>query len=70
VWPYAQGEHRGLTLAPLHGSVIEASRNDPDLGERLALVDALRIGGQRVKGVAAELLSPRLVPSQRERRAA
>jgi hypothetical protein len=70
VWPYALGEHRGLALAPLHGSAIEASRNDPELGERLALVDALRIGGQRVKGVAAELLSPRLAPAQREHRAA
>jgi hypothetical protein len=70
VWPYALGEHRGLALAPLHGSAIEASRNDPELGERLTLVDALRIGGQRVRGVAADLLRPRLVPSQREHRAA
>jgi hypothetical protein len=70
VWPYALGEQRGLALAPLHGSAIEASRIDPELRERLALVDALRIGGPRVKGVAAELLSPRLAPSQREHRAA
>jgi hypothetical protein len=56
-------------LAPLHGSAIEASRNDPALGERLTLVDALRIGGQRLRGVAAELLRPRLDPSQREHRA-
>ncbi len=70
VWPDSLGERRGLTLEPLHGSVVEASRRDPELGERLALVDALRIGGQRVKGVAAELLIPRLAPSQREHRAA
>jgi hypothetical protein len=70
VWPYVLGEHRGLALAPLHGSAIEASRNDPALGERLALVDALRIGGPRVRGVAAELLSARLAPLQREHRAA
>lgn len=70
VWPHALGEHRGLALAPLHGSAVEASRRDPQLGERLALVDALRIGGQRVRGVAAELLIPRLTPSQREHRAA
>lgn len=70
VWPYSLGERRGLALAPLHASAVEASRNDPDLGGRLALVDALRIGGQRVKGVAAELLIPRLMPSQREHRAA
>jgi hypothetical protein len=70
VWPDAMSAQRGLALPPLHGSVVEAARRDPALGERLALVDAIRIGGQRVKGVAAELLIPRLVPSQREHRAA
>jgi hypothetical protein len=70
VWPDAPSERRGLALAPLHGSVVEASRRDPALGERLALVDAIRVGGQRVKGVAAELLIPRLTPSQHEHRAA
>jgi hypothetical protein len=70
VWPDALSERRGLALSPLHGSVVEASRRDPVLGERLALVDALRVGGQRVKGVAAELLIPRLAPEQREHRAA
>jgi hypothetical protein len=70
VWPYALSERRGLALAPLHGSVVEASRRDPALGERLALVDAIRVGGPRVKGVAAELLIPLLTPSHREHRAA
>jgi hypothetical protein len=70
VWPDALSERRGLALPPLHGSVVDASRRDPALGERLALVDALRIGGQRVKGVAAELLIPRLTPSHHEHRAA
>lgn len=70
VWPDAMGELRGLALTPLHGSAVGASRRDPQLRARLALVDALRTGGQRVKAVAAELLVPRLTPSQRERRAA
>ena len=70
VWPDALSERRGLALPPLHGSVVEAARRDPALGERLALVDALRVGGQRVKGVAAELLIPRLAAPQREHRAA
>ena len=70
IWPDALGEFRGLALAPLHGSAVEASRRDRQLGERLALVDALRIGGPRVKTTAAELLIPRLAPSQREHRAA
>ncbi|MHB8690901.1 MAG: hypothetical protein ACYDHH_06610 [Solirubrobacteraceae bacterium] len=70
VWPDAHGEHRGLALRPLHPAVVEAARRDPKLGERLALVDAIRIGGPRVKGVAAELLIESLEPAQHEHRAA
>jgi len=44
----------------LHEAVPEAARRDPQLGERLALVDALRLGDARTRGVAAELLSKRL----------
>lgn len=33
---------------------------DPDLGERLALIDALRMGDARIRTLAAELLSQRL----------
>lgn len=70
VWPAAKGTHRGLELAPVHPAALEASARDPALGERLALVDALRAGGPRVKGLAADLLIPRLTPMQREHRAA
>ena len=70
VWPAVKGSHRGLEFAPLHPAALEASARDPALGERLALVDALRAGGPRIKALAAELLTPRLIPSQREHRAA
>jgi hypothetical protein len=70
VWPAAKGTHRGLEFAPVHPAALEASARDPALGERLALVDALRAGGPRIKGLAAELLIPRLAPPQREHRAA
>jgi DNA-binding transcriptional MocR family regulator len=60
VWPDAKGHRRGLAVHPLHGSVPEAARRDPKLGERLALVDALRLGDARIRGVAAELLTNRL----------
>ena len=60
VWPDAQAEGRGLALRPLHPAVPEAARRDPQLGESLALVDALRLGDARTRGVAAELLSKRL----------
>jgi hypothetical protein len=58
VWPDAFGECRGLAVPLLHGSVVEASSRDRALGERLALVDALRIAGAgaRIRGVAARLL--------------
>ena len=60
VWPDAQAEGRGLALRPLHPAVPEAARRDPQLGESLALVDALRLGDARTRGVAAELLSKRV----------
>ncbi len=60
VWPSAHGDKRGLALKPLHPSVIEATRTDPLLREQLTLVDGLRIGDARVRGVAAELLTERL----------
>jgi hypothetical protein len=65
VWPSADGDTRGMAVEPLHGSVIEASRLDPALGDRLALVDAIRIGDARVRALAAELLIDRLAPAQR-----
>ena len=62
VWPDARAQGRGLALRPLHEAVPEAARRDPRLGEGLALVDALRLGDARTRGVAAELLSKRLGP--------
>jgi DNA-binding transcriptional MocR family regulator len=60
VWPDPKGRRRGLALRPLHEAVPEAARRDPALGEGLALVDALRLGDARIRGVAAELLVERL----------
>jgi DNA-binding transcriptional MocR family regulator len=60
VWPDARGRVRGLSLRPLHAAAPEAARRDPAMGELLALVDALRIGDARVRGVAARLISARL----------
>lgn len=60
VWPDARGRQRGLVLRPLHEAVPEAARRDPALGERLALVDALRVGDARAREVASRLLVERL----------
>ncbi len=60
VWPSAQGDTRGLALEPLHASVVQASKRDPVLREQLTLVDAIRIGDPRIRGLAADLLRDRL----------
>ena len=65
VWPDPHGGTRGIALKPLHDAVPEIARRDPALAARLALVDALRTGDTRVRGLAADLLSERLAnPSQ------
>lgn len=60
IWPYPLGDVRGIALAPLHPAVAESTRRDPALGELLAIVDALRVGDARLRGVAAQLLRERL----------
>lgn len=60
VWPDAEGTERGIALRPLHAAAPSIARADPAMGERLALVDALRLGDARVRGLAVELLRDRL----------
>jgi hypothetical protein len=60
VWPDPEGLVRGLALEPIHTSVIGATSRDQRLREQLTLVDALRIGDARIRGVAADLLAERL----------
>lgn len=60
VWPDPMGEVRGIALKPLHASATEIARRAPALAERLALVDALRLGDVRVRELAARLLHERL----------
>lgn len=61
VWPDAQGHRRGFAVVPLHPAAPELARRDPGLAERLALIDAIRMGDARVRQLAAELLGRRLV---------
>jgi hypothetical protein len=60
VWPDPMGRVRGLALEPLHSSAPEISRRDPVLSERLALVDGIRLGDARLRGLAERLLRERL----------
>jgi hypothetical protein len=60
VWPDAHGDAWGIALEPIHPSVPGAAREDPELAELLALVDALRIGGARERNLARNELKKRL----------
>jgi DNA-binding transcriptional MocR family regulator len=60
VWPDPRGTQRGIALQPLHPAVPALARRDPALAERLALIDALRMGDTRVRGLAAKLLRQQL----------
>tara|TARA_R110002126_G_scaffold11644_2_gene51860 strand:+ start:16704 stop:17261 length:558 start_codon:yes stop_codon:yes gene_type:complete len=59
VWPYAEGEMRGVTLKPLYSSVPEAVIKHPDplFYDMLALLDAIRSGRAREKQIAIQKLS-------------
>ena len=60
VWPDAHGPQRGIAVAPLHPIVPELARHDRDVAQRLALVDAIRMGDARIRGLATELLGQHL----------
>lgn len=60
VWPYAEGNQRGSTVAPLFKSVPEAALKDEHLYELLALVDAIRIGNQRESKLAQASFEKRM----------
>ena len=61
VWPYSRGTVRGLELEPLHPMAPEAALADPELWQRLALVDALRSNeSARVIQLAEKLLRERI----------
>ena len=62
VWPSQQGTVRGIELVPFYPSVPEAAVRNPDLGELLALFDAVRAGNAREQVLAMALLEERLKP--------
>jgi hypothetical protein len=60
VWPYANGNQRGLSITPLFKSVPEAVLKDARLYELLALVDAIRLGNQREANLAQDIFEKRM----------
>ena len=60
VWASAHGEDVGLSVDPLIPEVPAIAASDPRLGELLTLVDALRLGRARERGIAEAELTTRL----------
>jgi hypothetical protein len=60
VWPWREGETRGIALEPLYKTAPVAALRDPVLYELLALVDAIRDGRARERKVAEGHLIKRL----------
>ena len=60
VWPWPEGDTRGIGLEPLYKKVPQAALRDRDLYELLALVDAVRDGRARERKIAERDLVDRL----------
>jgi hypothetical protein len=61
VWPSARGTVRGHSITPLYKSAVDAVKIDEKLHIYLALVDALRVGKAREKGIAIAELKERIL---------
>ena len=64
VWEDAHGSVQGQRVEPLYKSVPRAVRRDATLYAMLALLDAIRLGGERESALAGKLLSQYLRESQ------
>lgn len=62
VWPYAEGDQRGVALEPLYRSVPKAITQHPDkvFYELLTLIDAIRAGRARERNIAIQLLKEKI----------
>jgi len=56
VWPDPLGNKRGYEISPLYKRATEAAKADPKFYELLALLDAIREDGPRVRKVARDEL--------------
>lgn len=59
VWPYGEGDKRGVALKPLYSSVPRSVLEYPDplFYDLLTLIDAIRSGRAREKHVATQIIS-------------
>ncbi|HEY5602921.1 MAG TPA: nucleotidyltransferase domain-containing protein [Gammaproteobacteria bacterium] len=68
VWPDPEGEVRGESFSPVYKSAPVAAKNDPELYQLLALVDAVRGGRARERDMAKKELKKRLGTSTEEKK--
>lgn len=68
VWPYGEGDRRGLALKPLYSSVPKSLTEFPDqlFYELLVLVDVIRGGRARERNIAIKLLKEKLHGKQQK----
>ena len=60
IWADAKGSVRGQVIEPLDKRVAEITKNDPELYDMLALIDAIRVGKNREKEIAGKLLKEKI----------
>jgi hypothetical protein len=60
VWPSADGEALGVAIDPLYPRAPELAKRNPELYDRLAMLDSIRSGGGREFERAVDLLAGRL----------
>lgn len=60
VWPTIKGSMRGHSISPLYPNATELVQKCPSVYEMLTLVDALRIGRARERGIAIKKIKERL----------
>jgi hypothetical protein len=61
VWPDTTSSNFGLRITPLYPQAPQVARTDALLYELLALIDAIRAGDPVERGLAGELLTPRIL---------
>ncbi len=60
IWPYENGQYRGLCITPLYHTVPTIVENDIEMYALLSLLDGIRIGRVREKKIAIDELVKRL----------
>ncbi|WP_423186131.1 hypothetical protein ACO1PK_13500 [Alishewanella sp. d11] len=56
IWPYFNGQLKGVAVQPLHENIFTAVRTDDLCYALLALTDAVRIGHSRERTIAIDML--------------